>query len=254
MGRLAGKRALVTGAASGIGRAVAERFAEEGARVAVVDIAADAAEAVAAAIRAAGGQACAVPADVRDENQVAAVFANVRSAFGGLDVVVANAAVQLFGADALVHELDVAVWDATHAVNLRGAFLTCKHGVQALLHAGGGSLICTGSPTGLFGGAPTFTAYSASKAGVHGLARVVAAGYASRGIRCNVVVPGFTATPLVADILADPAASAEVLATVPMGRPGQPADLAAAMLYLASDESSYVTGALFTVDGGQTAV
>jgi 3-oxoacyl-[acyl-carrier protein] reductase len=243
VGRLNGKRALITGGASGIGRATALRFAAEGAQVAIVDT-----DAAAVAV------CSSFVADVSVEEQVAAAFHTVVAGFGGLDVVVANAAVQLFGEDARVHELGVGVWDRTIAVNLRGAFLTCKYGVRALLDAGGGSLICTGSPTGLFGVAPDLTAYSASKAGVHGMARAIAAGYAAQGIRCNVVVPGFTATPLVASILDDPDETARVLATVPMRRPGTPEDVVSAMVYLASDEASYVTGAVFTVDGGQTAI
>jgi NAD(P)-dependent dehydrogenase (short-subunit alcohol dehydrogenase family) len=243
MGRLVGKRALVTGAASGIGRAVASRFAAEGARVAGVDVTA-----------VSGPGELAIKADVAVEDEVAAAFARAVEVFGGLDTVVVNAGIQLFGQDSHVHELSAEVWDRTHAVNLRGAFLTAKHGVRALLANGGGSLICTGSPTGLYGGAVDFTAYSASKAGVHGLARVIATGYATRGIRCNVVVPGFTATPLVGDILSDPSATASTLATVPMRRPGNPEDVAAVMVFLASDDSSYVTGALYTVDGGQTAI
>ncbi|HLT11025.1 MAG TPA: SDR family NAD(P)-dependent oxidoreductase [Micromonosporaceae bacterium] len=249
--RLAGKRALVTGAGSGIGRAVASRFAAEGAQVAVVDIAAS--DQTALAIRERGGQAIAIAADVTSEERVAGAFAAAREAFGGLDVVVANAAVQLHGADTLVHELDLEAWQRTIAVNLTGAFLTCKYGVRALLEAGGGSLICTGSPTGLFGKAPEYTAYSASKAGVHGMARAIAIAYADRGVRCNVVLPGFTATPLVGPTLTDEQRLRDAIATVPLGRPGTPADVAAVMVFLASDEAAYVTGAQFTVDGGHTA-
>jgi NAD(P)-dependent dehydrogenase (short-subunit alcohol dehydrogenase family) len=252
--RLAGKRALVTGAGSGIGRAVAARFAAEGAPVVVLDVDRGAAEDTAEQIRGDGGRALAVTADVSVEQQVADAYADAVGALGGLDIVVVNAAVQLFGADALVHELDAAVWDRTHAVNLRGAFLTCKHGVRALLASGGGSLICTGSPTGMYGGAYDFTAYSASKAGVHGMARAIAIGYAQHGIRCNIVVPGFTATPLVAGILESPQQLSKTLATVPMRRPGRPDDVAATMVFLASDEASFITGALYTVDGGQTAI
>jgi NAD(P)-dependent dehydrogenase (short-subunit alcohol dehydrogenase family) len=243
MGRLDGKRALVTGAASGIGRAVAQRFVAEGARVAGVDL---------APVDVAG--VLAVKADVTVEDEVAEAVAAAAEAFGGLDTVVVNAGIQLFGEDAGVHELSAEAWDRTHAVNLRGAFLTAKHGVRALLAGGGGAVVVTGSPTGLYGGAVGFTAYSASKAGVHGLARVIAAEYATRGIRCNVLVPGFTATPLVESVLADPDATARTLSTVPMGRPGRPEDAAAVAVFLASDESSYVTGALYAVDGGQTAV
>ncbi len=279
MSRLAGKRALVTGAASGIGRATALRFLREGARVAALDVDAaglrdlageaagprdpvggaagprDPAAGAAgprdgAAGPGSGADVTTVVADLGDEASVAAAFDRV----GPLDIVVANAAVQLFGRDAPVHELDAAAFDQTVRVNLRGAFLTCKYGVRALLAAGGGSLIVTGSPTGLVGCAPGFTAYSASKAGAMGLARVVAADYARRGIRANVVVPGFTATPLVTSILDDDAEREKLLATVPAGRPGTPEDAAAVMVFLASDESGYVTGAVYTVDGGLTAV
>jgi NAD(P)-dependent dehydrogenase (short-subunit alcohol dehydrogenase family) len=243
MGRLSGKRAVITGAASGIGRAVAARFAAEGALVAGVDVAACTAPGVLALL-----------ADVSVEDEVAAAFEAATDAFDGLDIVVVNAGVQLFGLDSRVHELSVEAWDRTHAVNLRGAFLTAKHGVRALLANGGGSVICTGSPTGLYGHAATFTAYSASKAGVHGLARVIAAGYAKQGIRCNVVVPGLTATPLVSDILDDVDETSRTVAAVPMDRPGRPEEVAAVITFLASDEASYVTGALYTVDGGQTAI
>jgi NAD(P)-dependent dehydrogenase (short-subunit alcohol dehydrogenase family) len=252
--RLADKRAFVTGAASGIGRAVAARFAAEGARVAVADLDPDAATSTADQIMADGGEALALAADVTKEAAVEAAFARAVDAYGGLDVVVINAGVQLFGQDSRVHDLDTQIWDRTHAVNLRGAFLTGKHGVRALLAAGGGSVICTGSPTGLFGVAPACTAYSASKAGIFGLARAIATGYAPDGIRCNVVVPGFTATPLVESVLADPAATQRLVNQVPLRRPGQPEEVASMMLFLASDEAAYVTGGLFSVDGGQTAI
>ncbi len=242
MGRLDGKRALVTGAASGIGAAVGARFAVEGARVAGVDVAAGMPASV-----------FAIPADVRLENEVSAAFDHAVWRFGGLDIVVVNAGIQLFGADSRVHELSADAWDRTHAVNLRGAFLTAKHGVRALLANGGGSVIVTGSPTGLSGRASDFVAYSTSKAGVHSLARLIATGYGDRGIRCNVVMPGFTATPLVRDIVEDPDARRRQVATIPLGRPGDPEDVASVMTFLASDDASYVTGALYAVDGGQTA-
>jgi NAD(P)-dependent dehydrogenase (short-subunit alcohol dehydrogenase family) len=248
--RLAGKRALVTGGGSGIGRATAVRFAGEGARVAVLDRDEAAARTTVEALE----DGLALPADVTDEAQVAAAVDTVVAAWGGLDVVVANAAVQLFGEDARAHELALDVWERTLAVNLTGAFLTCKHGIRAMLASGGGSVIVTGSPTGLFGLSPGFDAYSASKAGAMGLARVLATDYAPDGIRVNVAVPGFTETPLVRTIFEQPEEVARRAERIPLRRPGQPEDLTGLMVFLASDDSAYATGGIFTVDGGITAI
>jgi NAD(P)-dependent dehydrogenase (short-subunit alcohol dehydrogenase family) len=247
-GRLAGKTALVTGAGSGIGRGVAERFLAEGARVVVTD------RDLAAASRVAQGQDRALPValDVADEPSVVAGFAAAAAAGFTPDVVVANAGVQLFGQDAQVADLELEVWQRTIAVNLTGTFLTLKHGVRALLAGGGGSIVLTGSPTGLNGEGQDFTAYSSSKAGMHGMARAVAKAYAGRGIRVNTVVPGYTETPLVSAISGDPADRAAIVSRIPLGRPGTPADVEGIMVYLASDESGYATGAIFRVDGGMT--
>ncbi|MET0693470.1 MAG: SDR family NAD(P)-dependent oxidoreductase [Propionibacteriaceae bacterium] len=250
-GRLTGKVALVTGAASGIGRAVALRFAAEGATVAFADR--DLAGAEAAARSAGGPGGRAIRLDITDEESVRAGFAELADAGLQLDVVVANAGVQLFGRDAAAGALDLAVWERTLRVNLTGTFLTLKHAVLAMSGTGG-SIIVTGSPTGVTGGGTGFTAYSASKAGVHGLVRVVAADYAGRGIRVNAVIPGFTETPLVRDISTDADRRQQLLDTIPLGRAGRPDDVDGIMVYLASDESTYATGALFTVDGGATAV
>ncbi|WP_375433527.1 SDR family NAD(P)-dependent oxidoreductase [uncultured Friedmanniella sp.] len=250
--RLAGRTALVTGAGSGIGRRVATRFAEEGAAVVFTDRDLDAAtEAVA------GRRHClAVRLDVSDESSVAAGFAAAAAAGYALDVVVANAGVQLFGQDSAVADLDLDVWRRTIDVNLTGCFLTLKHGVRALLARtggpAGGSIIVTGSPTALNGEGRAFTAYASSKAGMHGMARAVAAAYADRGIRVNTVVPGYTETPLVAAISGDPADRAAIVSRIPLGRPGTPADVEGVMVFLASDESAYATGAEFRVDGGMT--
>jgi NAD(P)-dependent dehydrogenase (short-subunit alcohol dehydrogenase family) len=248
-GRLEGKTALVTGAGSGIGRGVAERFLSEGARVVVTDRDLAAARGVAQD----QDRVLAVALDVADEASVAAGFATAAEAGFAPDVLVANAGVQLFGQDAQVADLDLEVWQRTIAVNLTGTFLTLKHGVRALLAGGGGgSIVLTGSPTGLNGEGQDFTAYSSSKAGMHGMARAVAKAYAGRGIRVNTVVPGYTETPLVAAISGDAEDRAAIVSRIPLGRPGTPADVEGIMVYLASDESSYATGAIFRVDGGMT--
>ena len=247
--RLAGKTALITGAGSGIGRQVATRFVAEGARVVFTD------RDVTAATAAAAGHdgALAVELDISDEASVQAGFAAARAAGFEPDVVVANAAVQLFGQDAQIAELDLDVWQRTISINLTGTFLTVKHAVRAMLDRGG-SIIITGSPTGLNGEGKDFTAYSTSKAGMHGMARTVAAAYAGRGIRVNTVVPGYTETPLVTAISTDPVDRAAIISRIPLGRPGTAADVEGIMVYLASDESGYATGAIFRVDGGMSSL
>ena len=245
--RLQGKTVLVTGAGSGIGARVASRFVAEGSRVVFTDRDGGAAR------DAAGGSPAtlAVELDVSDEQSVVAGFARAEEAGFAPDVVVANAGVQLFGQDAQIAELELAVWQRTIDVNLTGTFLTVKHAVRAMLGRGG-SIILTGSPTALNGEGKDFTAYSSSKAGMHGMARTVAAAYATRGIRVNTVVPGYTETPLVAAISGDPEERAAIVSRIPLGRPGRPEDVEGVMVFLASDEGSYATGSLFVVDGGMT--
>jgi 3-oxoacyl-[acyl-carrier protein] reductase len=247
---LEGKRAIVTGAAHGIGRATSERLASEGARVALLDVDADALEEAAAAL---GGDAYAVPADVRDEDAVRAAIEDAATRWGGLDVVVANAAVQLTGEDDRADRLERAVWQATLDVNLTGAFLTAKHGARALLAGGGGAIVCVGSPAGAYGIARGLQAYAASKAGIVGLVRTMAADYAGDGIRVNAIFPGITETPMNRWWTADPDRRGRVLAPVPLGRAARPEEIAAVAAFLASDDASYVTGAIWTVDGGLTA-
>lgn len=249
MSRLTGKTALVTGAAKGIGFAVAARFVAEGARVVVADVDAEGARAAATSL---GRAARASAMDISDEQSVAAGFAEVHDAGWDPDVVVANAGVQLFGRDAPAADLDLDVWRRTIDINLTGAFLTVKYAVRAMLPRGGGSLILTGSPTAVNGEGKDFTAYSASKAGVHGLARTVAAAYAADGIRVNTVQPAYTETPLVAAITDDPEARAAIVGRIPIGRAGTPDDVTGIMVYLASDEGAFATGATFVVDGGMT--
>ncbi len=165
---------------------------------------------------------------------------------------VANAGVELAGEDDRADRLDLAVWQRTLDVNLTGVFLVCKHGIRALLASGGGAVVCTASPTGLFGCAPGFDAYSASKAGVYGLTRVMAADYAREGIRVNAVIPGYTRTPMTEWVT--PEEHGALLKTIPLGRQGEAEEVAAVMVFLASDEAAYVTGAAWAADGGMTAV
>jgi NAD(P)-dependent dehydrogenase (short-subunit alcohol dehydrogenase family) len=253
-GRVEGKRAIVTGGGSGIGRATSLLLAREGARVCVTDLELSSARAVAELVATNGGEAFALSADVTDEGQVTNAVESAVERWGGLDVVVANAAIQLFGEDDRVDQLDLAVWERTLSANLTGTFLTCKHCVRALLASGGGSVVIVGSPTGLFGLSPDCTAYSSSKAGVYGLARAMANGYAGDGVRVNVVVPGFTDTPLVRSIMGDSLRRSQITQRIPLTRPGTPDEIAAMISFLASDESSYATGGAFFVDGGITAI
>ena len=248
-GRLHGKTTLVTGAGSGIGRSVAERFAREGAVAVISDRDRDAARAVASAIPG----SIALELDISDESSVEAGFAELARTGNIPDVVVANAGVQLFGHDAPIADLSLEAWKRTIDVNLTGTFLTVKHAVRAMLGRGG-SIILTGSPTGLNGEGRDFTAYSSSKAGIHGMGRTVAAAYAAEGIRVNTVVPGYTETPLVTAISGNAEARAAIVSRIPVGRAGRAEDVEGIMVYLASDESTFATGAIFRVDGGMTSL
>jgi NAD(P)-dependent dehydrogenase (short-subunit alcohol dehydrogenase family) len=250
-GRLVGKVALITGAASGIGAQAASLFAAEGARVVVVDRDRSAAERVVSAIEADGGQAQLALGDVSIAGDVEAAVAVAERVYGALHVVFNNAGIFLAD-DGSPVDTPESVWDQVMGINLKGVFLGCKYAIPALLRAGGGSVINTASFVAVVGAATSQIAYTASKGGVLAMTREIAVEYARRGIRANALCPGPVDTPLLQALLADPAARARRMAHIPMGRLAQAGEIARAALFLASDESSYVNGSTFLVDGGIT--
>lgn len=250
--RLAGKVALITGAGSGIGRESALLFAAEGAKVAVVDVNAETATAVTAEIKAAGGEALAVQADVSSTADNERMVKETEAAFGALNVLFLNAGVMLNGDDDAVNTGED-TWDRTMAINLKGVFLGCKFGIPALRRAGGGSVINTASFVALLGAATPQLAYTASKGGVLSMTRELAVIHARENIRVNSLCPGPLRTELLMKFLNTEEKKQRRLVHVPMGRFGEAAEMAKAALFLASDDSSYLTGTDFQVDGGITA-
>jgi NAD(P)-dependent dehydrogenase (short-subunit alcohol dehydrogenase family) len=249
MRRLEGKVALVTGAASGIGRVTAERLAEEGAVVVVTDVQDEAGEQAAAAIRAGGGDALYLHLDVTDEAGWQAVVERVLSERDRLDVLVNNAGL---GDLAPIEETSLADWERTVAIDQTGVFLGMKTCAEALKASGNGSVINISSIFGTSGGFGTSPAYHAAKGAVRTLTKNVALRWATEGVRVNSVHPGFIRTPIL-----DQAKGTEIwdamTASTPMGRLGEPEEIAAAVAYLASDDASFVTGSELYVDGGYTA-
>jgi len=250
MGRLEGKVAAITGAGGGMGREAALLFTGEGARVCVADIAFDAAQETVALC---AGEAFAYEVDVAEEEQVAALMRAVAERFGGIDVLYNNAGISPPD-DAGILETPVEAWDRVLAVNAKGVFLCCKHGIPHLLERGGGSVVNVASFVALVGAATSQISYTASKGAVLALSRELAVQFARQGIRVNALCPGTVETPLLQRIWGDdPEAAQRRLVHIPAGRPAQPREIVNAALFLASDESSYVNGATFLVDGGVTA-
>lgn len=247
--RLSDKVAIVTGGASGIGRAAAMCAAGEGARVVVADYDEEAARDVAGEIAEGGGEALAVKVDVSKSAEVEAMVGEVIDHFGRLDVLFNNVAVALVGRDNRVTEISEEVWGYVLAVNPKGVYLACKHAIPAMTQSGGGSVINNASIAALVA-EPNLDAYTAAKGGILALTRSVAAEYASEGIRCNAICPGLVRTPMTTGIAEDVLARFEQEALLPAG---EPEDIAHLVVYLASEESRYTTGASYVIDGGYTA-
>ncbi len=253
-GQLDGKAALITGGGGGIGRATALIFAREGARVAVADAVAEAAQQTVALVNAAGGQAMSLGGDVTDSAAVQAMIKSVVSAYGRLDVAFNNAGIagyQVGAAGKLTHEWADDSFDRMIAVNLRGVWLCMKHEIIQMQAQGGGRIVNTGSIAGLIG-LPTSSAYVAAKHGVLGLTKTAALEYAKDNIRVNAVCPGYIETRMTEDTMRR--RGEELMGRVPFGRMGKPEEIGEMVLWLSSDRSSYVTGGCYNVDGGYMAI
>jgi NAD(P)-dependent dehydrogenase (short-subunit alcohol dehydrogenase family) len=239
VGRLDGKVCVVTGAASGIGAETVRRFKEEGAAVVGVDLAEDS-----------PGSDLAIACDVADETAVRGMFSAVRERYDSIDVLFNNAGISP-PEDASVLETDPAVWDRVQDVNVKSVFYCCKHGIPHLLETGGGSVINTASFVAVMGAATSQIAYTASKGAVLALSRELGVEFARAGVRVNALCPGPVSTPLLNELFAsDPEKAARRLVHLPMGRFAEAVEIANAALFLASDESSYITASTFLVDGG----
>ena len=245
---LKGKVAIVTGAASGIGRESALAFARAGAKVVAADITVDGGEETVRMIKDMGGEAVFVQVDVTKADEVKGMVDTAVATYGRLDYAHNNAGIEGIAGPCVACTEEN--WDRTININLKGVFLCCKYEIPEMLKAGGGSIVNTASVAGLvgFGGIP---AYTASKHGVAGLTKTIALDYAKENVRCNAVCPGVIHTPMIDRFTGgDPAAMEAMIATEPVGRLGKPEEIADAVVYLCSDEASFITGAAIPVDGG----
>ena len=250
--RLDGKVSIITGGGSGMGRVAAELFAKEGASVVVADFSEAAGEAAVAAVRAAGGTASFVKADVSSEDDARAMVQHAVATYGRVDTLYNNAGI-MPEADHSVIDTDVPTWDQVMAVNVRGVFLGCKYAIPQMLERGSGSIINVASFVAILGCSVPQDAYTASKGAVLALTRSTAVQFAGRGVRTNAISPGPIETPLLMDwLLKDEDAKALRLNRNPSGRFGKPEEIVSVGIYLASDESRWTNGANFAIDGGIT--
>ncbi len=252
MPRLDGKVALITGAGNGMGQVASVLFAREGARIVVADFSEAGGAETVASVEAVGGEAAFVKVDVANPDQVSAMIDFAMTRFGALNVLYNNAGI--FPADdGGVTETPEPTWDRVMEVNLKGVWLGCKYGIPAMLASGGGSIVNVASFVALMGAATAQIAYTASKGGVLAMTREIAVEYGRQNIRANSLCPGPVSTPMLEELMSDPARKARRVVHIPMGRLGQAEELAKAALFLASDDSSFMTGAQLVVDGGITA-
>jgi len=252
VGRLEGKSAVITGAANGIGRATAEVFAGEGARLVVTDIDADGIERLATELADAGHDCVAMVGDVSKDADAQAMIRAAVDAYGRLDILVANAGIIPLKR---ITDATAADWDEVMSIDGRGMFLTCKYAIEAMLESGGGAIVCLSSISGVAGQA-TQSTYGPAKFAASGLTMHLAVEWADRGIRVNAVAPGTILTEAVRRLPEQPGGAEyveEIRKVHPMGRLGEPVEVARAIAFLASDEASFITGAILPVDGGYLA-